>query len=79
MLLSCTWAKRRVFSPEGFGENFKHLGRQCDKDQNHVLAQSSFIASGELSLLLKTFANNLDPDQARRFVGPDLDPNCFIL
>ena len=24
-----------------------------------------------------TFANNLDPDQARRNVGPDLDPNCL--
>ena len=21
--------------------------------------------------------NNLDPDQARHFVGPDLDPNCL--
>ena len=21
-------------------------------------------------------SNNLDPDQARRFVGPDLGPNC---
>ena len=23
------------------------------------------------------FANSLDPDQARHFVGPDLDPNCL--
>ena len=23
--------------------------------------------------------NNLDLDQARRFVGPDLDPNCLYL
>ena len=22
-------------------------------------------------------SNNLDPDQARRFVGPDLGPNCL--
>ena len=22
-------------------------------------------------------SNSLDPDQARRFVGPDLGPNCF--
>ena len=22
-------------------------------------------------------SNNLDPDQARRSVGPDLDPNCL--
>ena len=25
--------------------------------------------------LLITFANSLDPDQARQYVGPDLDPN----
>ena len=22
-------------------------------------------------------SNSLDPDQARHFVGPDLDPNCL--
>ena len=27
--------------------------------------------------LLKTFANSLDPDQARQNAGPDLDPNCL--
>ena len=29
--------------------------------------------------LLITFANSLDPDQARRNVGPGLDPNCSTL
>ena len=29
--------------------------------------------------LLITFANNLDPDQARQNVGHDLDPNCLAL
>ena len=29
--------------------------------------------------LLKTFANRLDPDQARQNVRPDLDPNYLIL
>ena len=29
--------------------------------------------------LLITFANRLDPDQARQNVGPDLDPNCLTL
>ena len=24
-----------------------------------------------------TVSNSLDPDQARRYVGPDLDPNCL--
>ena len=29
--------------------------------------------------LLITFANSLDPDQARQNVGHDLDPNCLTL
>ena len=29
--------------------------------------------------LLITFANSLDPDQARHFVGPDLGPICLTL
>ena len=29
--------------------------------------------------MLMTFSNNLDPDQARQIVGPDLDPNCLTL
>ena len=28
---------------------------------------------------LITFANSMDPDQARQNVGPDLDPNCLTL
>ena len=31
------------------------------------------------SLRLITFANTLDPDQARQNDGPDLDPNCLTL
>ena len=38
----------------------------------------SFPASGDFSHLLITFANNLDPDQARQNLEPDLDPNCLI-
>ena len=30
-------------------------------------------------LLLITFVNSLEPDQARQNVWPDLDPNCLIL
>ena len=30
-----------------------------------------------LKVLLANFANNLDPDQDRQNVGPDLDPNCL--
>ena len=40
---------------------------------------NSFPASGDLCCLLITFANSLDPDQARQNVGPDLDPNFLTL
>ena len=40
---------------------------------------NSFPTSGNICRLLITFANSLDPDQARRNVGPDLDPNCLTL
>ena len=38
----------------------------------------AFYACTQCCLLL-TFANSLDPDQARPNVGPDLDPICLIL
>ena len=28
-------------------------------------------------LVINAVSNSLDPDQARRFVGPDLGPNCL--
>ena len=37
---------------------------------NPLLAWSDFCC-------LLIFANNLNPDQARQNVGPDLDPNCL--
>ena len=39
----------------------------------------SFPASGDFCRLLITFANSLDLDQARHFVGSYLDPNCLTL
>ena len=36
---------------------------------------NSLAARGDFCCLLITFANSLDPDQARQNVGPDLDPN----
>ena len=39
----------------------------------------SFPTSGDFCCLLITFANSLDPDQARQNVGPDLDPNSLTL
>ena len=40
---------------------------------------NSFLASNNLSHLLKTFVNSLDPVQDRQNVGPDLDPNHLTL
>ena len=44
------------------------------RDPEHV-----FHAGGDFCRLLITFANSLDPNQARQNVGPDLDPNCLTL
>ena len=38
---------------------------------------NSLPARGDICCLLITFANSLDPDQARQNLGPDLDPNCL--
>ena len=39
----------------------------------------SYPAYGYFCSLLIIFANILDLDQTRLFVGPDLDPNCLTL
>ena len=53
-----------------------------------ALGLTLFPISGDFCHLLITFANSLDPDQARQNVrpdqarqnvGPDLDPNCLTL
>ena len=38
---------------------------------------NSLPAGGNFCHLLITYANNLDPDQARHNAGPGLDPNCL--
>ena len=38
---------------------------------------NSLPARGDFCCPLITFANILNPDQARQNVGPDLDPNCL--
>ena len=38
---------------------------------------NSLPASVDFCCLLITFANSLEPDQARQNVGPDLDPICL--
>ena len=46
---------------------------------SHFAEFNFFLASCKFSHLLVTFANSLDPDQARQNVGPDLDPNRFTV
>ena len=41
------------------------------------LLSLKFFACGNFCRPLINFANNLDPDQGRQNVSPDLDPNCF--
>ena len=47
------------------------------------LSSADFIFQDQLFFLYKTFRNisrvssRLDPDHARRFVGPDQGPNCL--
>ena len=53
---------------QGFSQ--KVVSRSCS-------VFKSLPASGSFRHLLITFANSLDPDQARQNVGPDLDPNCL--
>ena len=40
---------------------------------------SNLPVSDIFCCLLITFANSLDPDQARPNIGSDLDPNCLTL
>ena len=42
---------------------------------NDIKFLNSFHANGDFCRLPVTFANCLDPDQARQNVGPGLDPN----
>ena len=44
-----------------------------------LLKVNCLAASSHFCCLLTNFANSLDPDQARQFVGPDLDPYCLTL
>ena len=50
-----------------------------DKDSLNKVGINTTHASVGFLCLLITFANSLDPDQARQNVGPDLDPNYLIL
>ena len=56
-----------------------YYGGSHGQQDTHTILINSFPASGDFCSLLITFANSLDPDQARQNVGPDLDPNCLPL
>ena len=45
----------------------------------HLSENHAYFTFVFLCYLLISFANTLDPDQARQNVGPDLDPNCLTL
>ena len=59
-----------------FKENQKQYITKSSIRCSHVCGYNLFPT--KCPLLIK-FANSLDPDQARHFVGPDLDPICLTL
>ena len=73
-MYSNTLAKWRKLEPNGidFSQGFSHkvVSRSFS-------VSNSLPASDNFCHLLITFANSLDPVQARQNVGPDLDPNCL--
>ena len=65
---SNTWPEtpKTVFCMEAHYENHHIYSYMYGDETNHFCH------------LLITFANCLDPDQARQNIGPDLDPNCLF-
>ena len=51
------------------------LTLNCQKTVSPDNIRCQFSLTCKCRLLI-TFANSLDPDQARHYVRPDLDPNC---
>ena len=55
----------------------------CMLGNCHAFLSSAEVFFFKINSLKKSFrntirmSNSLDPDQARRFVGPDLGPNCL--
>ena len=68
-----TLAKWKKLEPNeiNFSQGFNQ------KEVSSCFAFNSLPARGDSCCLPITFANSLDPDQARLNVGPDLEPNCF--
>ena len=63
-------AKWKKLEPNGIDFSQKVVSRSCS-------VFNYLPTSGDFCRLLITFANSLDPDQARQNVGPDLDPICL--
>ena len=66
------WKKmepNEIYFSQGFSQ--KVVSTSCFVNKTFCPLQGYFCC------LLITFANRLDPDQARQNVGPDLDPNCL--
>ena len=58
------------------------IHRICDFTPSMVIFNAFVVVCGLFSKnsfrnTIFRVLNILDPDQDRRFVGPDLDPNCF--
>ena len=66
---------QKLFGESGGKRKIKH---NANAECNIEFKLKSLVNSlpTECRLLI-TFANSLDPDQARHNVGPDLDPNCL--
>ena len=72
-----TLAKWKKFEPKeiDFSQGFSQNVQSSIK----LFCINSLPTRGDLFHLLITFANSLDPDQARKNVGPDLDLNCLTV
>ena len=65
-----TLAKWQTLEPNEIDFSQKVVSNSCS-------VFNSLPASGNFCNLLITFANSLDPDQARQNIRPDLDPKCL--
>ena len=60
------------------GYDAQYYGYMVGRSFLSLAWEDSFRCSGNFCHLLITFANNLDSDQDRQNVWPDLDPNYLF-
>ena len=58
---------------------YTKLKQEGLNDPKLLIQIFSHVGNFVYSLSTSVFANSLDPDQVRKNIGPDLDPNCFTL